>query len=202
MGIGPIRDLRDSLYLLANNSFAGSQICAGQGHACNVSGQATVRFGAAGRYFHRTVSGSLACSADLWGDPIPGTWKACSQSPLVWIPCTGENGTCYFQGPKVVRFGANGAYNRRLASGAISCDRLTFGDPIQGTVKSCSYADPVWSHCANEGGTCAATPGQYVRYGSGVDWKYSTVSGSVACDNHFGDPTPGVPKVCEIASGF
>jgi hypothetical protein len=200
MGMGPVREMRDALFLLANNSYNGSQICAGENHTCVVAGQASVRYGAVGSYFRRTANQSIGCNNGVWGDPIPGTWKACSQVPVIFTPCVGENDTCYFSGPKVVRYGAAGVFNSRLTSNWVSCDNLTFGDPIYGSVKACDYADPVWTKCADDKGRCTSSGTTYVRYGSGTDWTYYTMTGSFDCN--FPSSGSNAPRWCEIASGF
>ena len=57
-----------------------------------------------------------------------------------------------------------------------------------------------WVACASEGGTCLVTGTQTVRYGSGNSWNTRVVTGSISCSNGaFGDPAPGVPKVCQYA---
>jgi hypothetical protein len=38
-----------------------------------------------------------------------------------------------------VRYGANGVYSYKTATGSISCSNAIFGDPLYGTVKACSY---------------------------------------------------------------
>ncbi|SFV17006.1 hypothetical protein [Pseudoduganella namucuonensis] len=57
-----------------------------------------------------------------------------------------------------------------------------------------------WTKCAVEDGTCSFTGTKQVRYG--LDGKYAsrTLTGPVACNNAtFGDPYPGVDKICEIS---
>jgi hypothetical protein len=57
----------------------------------------------------------------------------------VWTRCSGEDGTCSFTGTHQVRYGANGVYATKSATGAIACSNNVFGDPIWGVVKSCEY---------------------------------------------------------------
>ena len=64
-------------------------------------------------------------------------------SPVVtaptWARCSGEGGTCSFTGTRQVRYGANGVFATKSATGAIACSNDVFGDPIWGVVKSCDY---------------------------------------------------------------
>jgi len=57
-----------------------------------------------------------------------------------WADCASENGSCSFSGTRQVRYGANGVYAYRSATDGIACDNATFGDPLYGVVKACSYA--------------------------------------------------------------
>jgi hypothetical protein len=57
-----------------------------------------------------------------------------------WADCATENGSCSFSGTRQVRYGANGVYAYRSATDGIACDNATFGDPLYGVVKACSYA--------------------------------------------------------------
>ncbi len=61
-----------------------------------------------------------------------------------------------------------------------------------------------WTLCAPEGGVCAFTGTQEVRYGANGAYFYRTLSGGTTCTNGvFGDPAVGVSKRCDIraASG-
>lgn len=137
--------------------------CAGENGLCAFSGTRQVRYGANGSYGYKSATGSIACSNDVFGDPIYGVVKACSyadtsttstptapvvSSPAptalvvtapVWTRCSGEDGTCSFTGTHQVRYGANGIYATKSATGSIACSNNVFGDPIWGVVKSCEY---------------------------------------------------------------
>jgi parallel beta-helix repeat protein len=76
-----------------------------------------------------------------------------------------------------------------------------------GQTKSCSFTVTVtaassdWTFCAVEGGFCAFTGTQQVRYGANGSYFYETLSGGTACTNSvFGDPIVGVAKQCAIAA--
>jgi hypothetical protein len=138
--------------------------CAGEGGTCTFSGTREVRYGANGSYATKTFTGSVVCSNTAFGDPAHGQLKSCSYSsntvatsgtpgtpatapattPVTtdagWTACAAEGGTCTFSGTRLVRYGANGAYATKLATGSITCSNAVFGDPAYRQVKSCSYA--------------------------------------------------------------
>jgi hypothetical protein len=63
--------------------------CATEGGTCNVSGTAEVRYGTATQYVTKTVTGPVACSNTVFGDPAPDQAKTCSigvTSPLTPSP--------------------------------------------------------------------------------------------------------------------
>ncbi len=133
-----------------------------------------------------------------------------------WVYCADEGDTCTFSGTRTVRYGADGEYNYLEATGSISCNNSTFGDPINGTVKQCHYSSegtvptdtPVgptptvpsgeWVYCADEGDTCTFSGTRTVRYGAGSSWNTLVATGSISCNNStFGDPIVGTVKTCE-----
>ncbi|MFN8404667.1 MAG: hypothetical protein U0V48_14095 [Anaerolineales bacterium] len=59
-----------------------------------------------------------------------------------WTPGSGENSSFNLPaGNYEVQYGANGSFYYRYFTGptTINCNNATFGDPIVGTLKSCSY---------------------------------------------------------------
>ncbi|MFC7516869.1 DUF4874 domain-containing protein, partial [Herbaspirillum sp. GCM10030257] len=44
-----------------------------------------------------------------------------------------------------MRYGLNGTYAYRTATGSIACNNATFGDPLPGTIKACDYASTTTS---------------------------------------------------------
>lgn len=60
-----------------------------------------------------------------------------------WTQCAIEMQQCNFSGTKQVRYGANGAYNYGTFTGGVLCTNSIFGDPINGVIKHCDYADIV-----------------------------------------------------------
>jgi len=55
----------------------GHTLCASENGTCTVTGTRDVAFGASGKFYFRTVTGSVACNAATFGDPIAGVAKAC-----------------------------------------------------------------------------------------------------------------------------
>jgi hypothetical protein len=183
--------------------------CASENGTCAVDGYKTVAFGANGKFNYGTLGNSTACTTGVFGDPAPGTVKACyTETPPpaanTWTSCAAENGTCSFAGVMTVAYGANGAYNYATLSGGASCSNAAFGDPASGAVKSCYITGPPpsftsWTSCAAENGTCSFSGTHEVAYGAGGQYYYKTVTSSTGCSNSvFGDPIPGTAKNCYV----
>ncbi len=181
--------------------------CASEWGTCTFSGTQQVRYGANGVYAYKTLTGSTACTNAVFGDPLPGVVKQCdipaaSTSTGGWSVCANEGGTCSFSGTQQVRYGANGLYAYRTLTGSTACTNAVFGDPAPGVPKQCatgatSTSTDGWSVCASEGGTCAFSGTQQVRYGANGFYAYLTLTGSTPCTNAvFGDPIVGVVKQC------
>ncbi len=51
--------------------------CAPEWGTCAVPGTRQVRYGANGTYVYKDVTGSIACTNAVWGDPLVGVVKAC-----------------------------------------------------------------------------------------------------------------------------
>jgi thermitase len=130
--------------------------CASEGGVCNFSGTRQVRYGANNSYAVTTANGTLSCSNGVFGDPMYGVVKTCdygdaisstitpapAPAPVVetWTDCAGEGANCTFTGTRTVRYGANGIYAKGVFNGATACTNGIFGDPVYGTVKTCSYS--------------------------------------------------------------
>lgn len=215
----PARDLKfttdvgDTALLGADQLPPGYSRCAGEGGTCAVDGTAVVAYGA-GSHLFRTVTGSTPCdSATFGGDPNSGVLKSCyaapSRGPGGWTPCATENGFCAFTGPRMVAYGANGAFRYQLATDGVSCDWITFGDdPLYGVAKSC-YLAPAgappggWTACASENGTCSVAGPQTVAFGADGSFLTRRVDGQVGCTTaDFGaDPAQGTAKSCYVLTG-
>lgn len=129
-------------------------VCAYEGDYCRVPGNATVRYGAEGRYQERDVNGGIACNNGVFGDPLPGYAKLCEYrrgggrgdnwnggghaADGDWRNCAREGGYCDVRGRQNVRYGARGRYMYREVRGGTECTNEAFGgDPIPGVEKHC-----------------------------------------------------------------
>jgi hypothetical protein len=127
-----------------------------------------------------------------------------------WTFCVAEGSICNFSGTKTVRFGANGTYDYKTATGSIPCSDNGFTDPLPGVRKSCDIANTTttttttttsptttWTRCATEGAYCVFPGTKKVRYGANGTFV-TKITGSIECSNRtFGDPIPGVRKACD-----
>jgi uncharacterized protein (DUF1800 family) len=52
--------------------------CATEGGNCSVPSTRQVRYGANTTYAYKTVTGSIGCNNDVWGDPLFGVLKSCA----------------------------------------------------------------------------------------------------------------------------
>ena len=55
----------------------GGAVCAQEGGFCQFRGEATVRYGAHGRYAIRHARNGIPCNNRVFGDPAPGVPKRC-----------------------------------------------------------------------------------------------------------------------------
>jgi hypothetical protein len=131
-----------------------------------------------------------------------------------WTDCAAEGKTCAFTGTREVRYGAKDTYTSKVLTASAPCTSAVFGDPVNGTAKSCSYASTTaavpaqtgpaagtWVVCAGEGSTCTFTGTREVRFGTPTSFVTKTHTGSVLClQNWFGpdDPAKGTLKSCSV----
>lgn len=193
---------------------AGStwRFCAAEGGDCVLRGAGRVRFGADGRYNTRQVQDRVACNVSTFRDPAPGQPKICEYEEVgpVWRPCASEGDICRFEGTQTVRYGVNGRYAERTATGSMACHNGSFGDPAPGVAKQCEVSGGgssmvvgsplVWDTCAREGDPCAVRGAAMLRYGATGRYYYREVTGTFNCRNEEfgGDPAPGTAKHCEV----
>jgi len=182
--------------------------CATEGGNCGFSGTQAVAFGANGHFAYGVYSGGAPCNTSF-GNPAPGTPKACYTSttltppaPGIWTPCAGEGGTCSFSGTQAVAFGANGHFAYGVFTGSALCN-TGFGDPVPGASKGCYTsttltppAPGAWTLCATEGGNCGFSGTQAVAFGADGHFAYGVYTGGAPCNTGFGDPAPGTSKNC------
>jgi hypothetical protein len=139
-----------------------------------------------------------------------------------WVDCAREEEVCRFRGTPLVRFGIEGSYYYRTEHREIRCSVNEFGDPARRIPKTCQVTrDAVgrggdrderqgaggsesdrpsnrWALCALEGEACRVSSPTVVRFGRDGDFNYRNVDNQVVCaTDQFGDPTPGLVKVCE-----
>lgn len=117
--------------------------CSDENTSCSFTGTKRVRFGKRGQYEYKIVTGGTACDAATFGgDPLKNVAKSCETSDELYTYCSDENTTCTFTGTKQVRFGLNGQWVTRMATGSSACDKATFGtDPLPNVKKRCEYRD-------------------------------------------------------------
>lgn len=126
--------------------------CAVEEGNCSFSGTAQVRYGLNGTYAAaKTATGSIACNNQVFGDPAPGADKVCEYSSgtatpapaptaATWTQCAVEWGNCSVPTTSQVRYGLNGTYVTKTATGSIACNNDVFGDPLPGGDKVCEYS--------------------------------------------------------------
>ena len=183
--------------------------CASEGGTCAFSGTREVRYGSGTTFVSKTVTGPVACTNAVFGDPTPNVAKTCSYAATAWTQCANEGGTCSFSGTHEVRYGSGTSFVSKTVTGSVACTNAVFGDPTPNVAKTCSYAGDsaaapapeTWSTCAPEGGTCTFSGTRDVRFGAGSSFVTRTFTGSVSCSNTvFGDPAYGVVKSCSVSS--
>lgn len=150
-------------------------------------------FQGTGKYATKSgVTGSVGCNNATFGDPLPGTVKSCSYvattstaKPSDAVSCATENALCALPSGAVatVYYGASGEFTSKTGlDGNVACNNATFGDPIFGSAKHCSYVvtnGPAGTaaalaagaqQCAAENGTCTLPSGTTatVYYGAGA----------------------------------
>jgi hypothetical protein len=197
------------------------QYCAVQDEICRFEGQATVRYGADGKYAYKVARNRIICDELEFGDPVFGRPKRCEYSAGVtqlpggpsqndWVPCASEGEMCSFSGSARVRYGTDNRYVYRNATNSVRCSVSVFGDPAYGRHKTCDYqlhalAGPVvpergWEYCASEGGTCHFSGMADVRYGAQGRWVTMRGINGLPCSvDTFGrDPIYGQRKQCFV----
>jgi hypothetical protein len=190
----------------------------------NSTGHNLVRYGANQSFFMVETQGinEIACNNDLFGDPAHGAGKSCEYMPAspekeTFKRCSGEGQDCTLPNdmPRRVRYGANGKWVYRIASGTFPCNNDRFPDVARGVGKSCEYSTAPYSlggkavefqECGTEdSGDCQVGDGTdpvLIRYGAGARWIYSLgTTGGVLCGNEtFGDPARGETKFCQVVT--
>ena len=88
-------------------------------------------------------------SMKILGPQVGGTFSTINSSlpgegsqPGPWVPAAREHESFTLPaGTFEVQYGANGTFVTRTFTGpvTVACNNATFGDPLYGVVKSCSY---------------------------------------------------------------
>lgn len=109
------------------------------GAPCTPAVPSLVGFASSGASYYRETSTSLACNAETFGDPAPGTAKSCSSAPLRQYPaapegyvfCAYEGGTCYVPNTGSVVMGAFSQFSPTVPvttnNSQIPCSAGVFG---------------------------------------------------------------------------
>lgn len=195
--------------------------CAFEGDSCSFTGEKKVFFGANEAFNSGYFLSSVLCKTSSFGDPAPGVAKSCyiDSDPVDtgWTECASATELCFFEGTKLVRYGAYGAYSYRIATNSVYCGGDYFGNPIGGEVlKRCEVQDlpsdydaypevqseaEQWVFCAPNDLTCHFPGTKQVRYRLGDDWVETTATDSIACTAvaFGGDPvTNKQQEYCEV----
>jgi hypothetical protein len=204
------------------------KFCADEHQQCTFDGKTgNILYGANDKFVSKeNVTNKIACSNEVFGDPIYGVVKACylelKDMPSSGLPkdfkhCADEGGRCEFHGRGVVSYGKStndrsGFSTIENAKDGIDCNNNIFGDPLYGVAKSCYVSEfnknpsgvPDNSYqCANEGGRCDFKGKKAnVSYGAtqgdkSIFTTLNNIPEGVDCNNNvFGDPIYGVVKSC------
>ena len=102
---------------------------------------ASTRYSAAIGIGATTTVNALATASGLSNSPVvSATYTITAPGGAGWTRCASEGGTCSFSGTRTVRFGQNGTYATRTATGSIVCSNAAFGgDPLPNVAKQCEY---------------------------------------------------------------
>jgi len=144
-----------------------------------------VRYGANNTYAYGSYFNGVSCSNAVFGDPIVGVYKSCevfqiasSASPTP-VPPTDT--------PTPTSVPPTATPIPPTASPTPTVEPPT-PTPV-----------PTWQFCADENGYCSFSGTHKVRYGVPGHWVKKNYFNGVACSNDiFGDPAPGVLKICQV----
>ena len=182
-----------------------------------LNGPADIAFGTYTGYSYNE-SGPLSagwhsCDTGIFGphtDAAPGSTSYClaGPDPSAYVWRVGEGTTLTVPSSTPIAYGAAGHFVFAIASGTVTCNASTFGDPTPSYPdypKSC-YTLKYHFKVADQGQPLKLPVGTSVLYGSGLNGNFltGTVSGPTAtCSNSYfapngGDPDYGEFKYCWI----
>ena len=144
-GGDPVVGTLKSCYVAPAGGPSGYTLCATEGGTCSLPAPTLVAYGANGAYEYKILpAGATGCQNATFGaDPLFGVAKACYAAPATgvpagWLSCADEGGNCVSNSPRVVAYGARGAFYTLWVSGTIACGVPAMGgDPIFGVRKAC-----------------------------------------------------------------
>ena len=149
--------------------------CAPENGFCRVPYPTRVIYGVPGRSAARDVGPrGIPCDNRTFGDPAPGIPKRCA-------------------------YVARGGFGPGRDGWRPGPDR-GFDGPGR-DFRSPDWRDgrAAWQVCARENGFCDFRGTKRVRYGAGGRFAERVSRNGTPCDNRtFGDPAPGIPKVCHV----
>lgn len=131
-GNGPAVDFYNapSSISINGNTFIGPDAIANSGDTSNNT-----------KYASRSAAGLQAYpylpSAGGSVTPSPSPSPSPTATGSNWVKCAAENGTCTFSGTHTVRYGTGTSWTTQVATGSITCNNATFGDPANGYIKEC-----------------------------------------------------------------
>lgn len=113
-----------------------------------------VRYGQGQNWFYNIIEGGgaqvMTCDNNSFGrgfDPVPGVRKNCQYGHIVqevqmpWKVCATEDQVCDLGQPvSIVKYGVGTMfYNTIIRNPSLPCSNKTFGDPVPGRTKFCSF---------------------------------------------------------------
>jgi len=161
-----------------------------------------VAYGANGTFNFKRIYGQYTCNDATFGSPISGTKQCFTALPGYSYKMDEGQSFNFGTATYAMAFGANGNYYFKNVTGAVTCDRTTFGgDPVPNVAKACYLID-AW-YVADEGGSFNMNGKGYTSctayYSSGQHGNMLTKSAfSGTCSSSFfgGDPDWGISKKC------
>ena len=141
---------------------AGAVECAKESERCNFSGTGDVSYGAGDKWITKTATDGINCGVAAFGkDPAPNVLKTC-KIVTVATKCADEGAPCIFTGTRTIRYGANGIWAEKTATGAIFCGVAGFGrDPVPNVLKQCYIVPPTIANKLSSFGMIFASDPQY-----------------------------------------
>jgi cytolysin (calcineurin-like family phosphatase) len=121
----------------------GAVECAKESERCKFTGTGDVSYGAGDKWITKTATDGINCGVAAFGkDPAPNVLKTC-KIVAVATKCADEGAPCIFTGTRTIRYGANGIWAEKTATGAIYCGVAGFGrDPVPNVLKQCYIVPP------------------------------------------------------------